>query len=261
MSHSPNLKAKQYQIEKFAVQIRELPSIIVLESRVMDLHRDPKKVMELGRNTPSFTGTNTSYWCISVSCEMKWVLKDHGPRFKVPCGGSDLQQHLLLWREEQLTAQPCNNSYFFNIPSKQTQSPTRLRPAVKRLWSHLCMPEQAGTQTGQSHGGVKLLLGGTLNAPAAFTWQIQHQAQGQWDINLHPDMLQPSKKGSESRQREELLKDDLEMTWKSRESLTIAWPFPSTGNQRRNKPWELTGYRGKTENWNKLPTAETSPPK
>lgn len=71
MSHSPNLKAKQYQIKKFAVQIRELPSIIVLESRVMDLHRDPKKVMELGRNTPSFTGTNTSYWCISVSCEMK----------------------------------------------------------------------------------------------------------------------------------------------------------------------------------------------
>lgn len=92
-----------------------------------------------------------------------------------------------------------------------------LRPAVKRLQSHLCMPEQAGTQTGhqvvitQCHGGAKLLLGGTLNAPAAFTWQIQHQALGQWDINLQPDMLQPSKKGSESRQREELLKDGLEM--------------------------------------------------
>lgn len=55
-------------------------------------------------------------------------------------------------------------------------------------------------------------------------------------------MLQPSKKGSESRQREELLKDDLEMTCKSRESLTTEWPFPSPGNQRRNKPWELTGY-------------------
>lgn len=37
------------------------------------------------------------------------------------------------------------------------------------------------------------------------------RTRAQWDIHLHPDTWQPSKKGSESRQREELLKDNLEM--------------------------------------------------
>lgn len=109
-----------------------------------------------------------------------------GGQFRVPCGGWDLQQHFLLWSEEQLPVQPCNNSYFFNIPSnipsKQTppgsdlQCSALISPVHARAgWDTDRAP--AGSST--AHGGVKLLLEGALSTPAAFRWQIQHQTQGQ----------------------------------------------------------------------------------
>lgn len=77
---------------------------------------------------------------------------------------------------------------------------------------------------------------------------------GQWDINFNPDMLQPSKKGSESRQSEELLKDVLEML--RLESPARASPLSGHSHLHREPgekqplgvnpgyPW----YRAKAEN-------------
>lgn len=133
----------------------------------------------------------------------------------------------LFWGEEQFTVQPCKNSYFFKIPSKQTQSPTRLRPAVKRLCSHLCMPEQAGTV---AYNTVpwwgKASAGRNSERSSCFHTANTAPSQGQWNINWHPDMLQPSKKGSERGRVAQGWLGDVK-TWKSRESLSTEWPLPS----------------------------------
>lgn len=145
--HKPSPKTKQYQNQKIAVshikRTGESPEFLWLENIIMDLHTDTQKGAEPGRNTPSFTGTNIEYWCMSSE------LRDaNGSQNTVgtsarylPRGGSDLQQRLLLcWGEEQLTVQPCNN------PALQPCKTKPKNPHQSRTWSAnaLISPMHAG---------------------------------------------------------------------------------------------------------------------
>lgn len=136
------------------------------------------------------------------------------------------------------------------------------------------MPEQAGTQTGHHwvttwcHGGVRLAAG--RNSECSICFHIANtppepkESAGQWDINLYPDMLQPSKglgeqwKQPEGRVAQGWLGDV--KTWKSRGNLATERLSAQGTRGEAEKAWELTSYRSKAQNRNKLPTTDLVSP-
>lgn len=187
MCQRPSLKARQYKIEKFWAD-QGIPITYSTGEQSQGFAQRPRKVRELGRNTPSFTGTNSSYWCIFVSCEMQmspegpWALGvnsrypvEEGTCSSICCSGvknNSQDSHVIT---------VISSIFLQNKPNPPPGSDlqckgSNLTCACRAGWDTDRAP--AGSST--VHGGVKLLLEGTLNTPAALTWQIQHQAQGQW---------------------------------------------------------------------------------